>query len=285
MTAMTQPLRKAVCVLLAVWLAVALSGCMTSEDYELQHISETLSVDCPKERLMKKYDSHGGFLGDGTSFFVFSFEDDPQLQTIRDSGKWKPFPVSDNVRDILWSVGNPGDDDYSGPPLITKDGDERSLFPRHLWEKHRGLLELAGKNVLIVGCGSVGNECAKRFNAFGCKVTGIDLIPRVDSLYSEMSPLDKLDNALEGFKGGIAVIGLLVVAQFLVLDKARMLLLLVVALRAVGPALRIPADRPDVMGILGKQLGQLQNFGAKLHIGGIDGLWGVVVHGKISFVN
>ncbi len=125
---MTQPLRKAVCVLLAVWLAVALSGCMTSEDYELQHISETLSVDCPKERLMKKYDSHGGFLGDGTSFFVFSFEDDPQLQTIRDSGKWKPFPVSDNVRDILWSVGNPGDDDYSGPPLITKDGDERSLF-------------------------------------------------------------------------------------------------------------------------------------------------------------
>ena len=68
---------------------------------------------------------------------------------------------------------------------------------KHLWEKHRGLLELAGKNVLIVGCGSVGNECAKRFNAFGCKVTGIDLIPRVDSLYSEMSPLDKLDNALE----------------------------------------------------------------------------------------
>jgi len=28
---------------------------------------------------------------------------------------------------------------------------------KHLWEKHRGLLELAGKNVLIVGCGSVGN--------------------------------------------------------------------------------------------------------------------------------
>lgn len=68
---------------------------------------------------------------------------------------------------------------------------------KHLWEKHRGLLELAGKNVLIVGCGSVGNECAKRFNAFGCKVTGIDLIPREDSLYSEVLPLDKLDNALK----------------------------------------------------------------------------------------
>lgn len=67
----------------------------------------------------------------------------------------------------------------------------------HLWEKHRGLLELSGKNVLIVGCGSVGNECAKRFKAFDCKVTGVDLLPREDSLYIEMLPFDKLDNALK----------------------------------------------------------------------------------------
>ena len=67
----------------------------------------------------------------------------------------------------------------------------------HLWEKHRGLLELAGKIVLIVGCGSVGNECAKRFKAFDCSITGVDLFPREDSLYSEMLPLDKLDNALK----------------------------------------------------------------------------------------
>ena len=66
----------------------------------------------------------------------------------------------------------------------------------HLWEKHRGLRELAGKNVLIVGCGSVGNECAKRFKAFGCTITGVDLYPREDSLYSEILPLDKLDEAL-----------------------------------------------------------------------------------------
>ena len=68
---------------------------------------------------------------------------------------------------------------------------------QHLWEKHRGLLELAGKNVLIVGCGSVGNECAKRFKAFDCTITGVDLYPREDSLYSEMLPLDELDNALK----------------------------------------------------------------------------------------
>ena len=67
---------------------------------------------------------------------------------------------------------------------------------RHLWEKHRGLLELAGKKVMIVGCGSVGNECAKRFAAFGCEVTGVDLFPREDSLYSKILPLDKLDDTL-----------------------------------------------------------------------------------------
>ena len=68
---------------------------------------------------------------------------------------------------------------------------------KRLWEKHRGLLELSGKQVFIVGCGSVGNECAKRFRAFDCKVTGVDLFPREDSLYEEILPLEQLDAALE----------------------------------------------------------------------------------------
>ena len=67
---------------------------------------------------------------------------------------------------------------------------------RHLWEKHRGLSELSGKNVLIVGCGSVGSECAKRFAAFGCDIVGVDLFLRKDSLYSVILPLEQLDQAL-----------------------------------------------------------------------------------------
>ena len=66
----------------------------------------------------------------------------------------------------------------------------------HLWEKHRGLRELAGREVLIVGCGSVGSECAARFGAFGCRITGVDLFPREDSLYDAILPLERLDNAL-----------------------------------------------------------------------------------------
>lgn len=81
--------------------------------------------------------------------------------------------------------------------LYKQAGFFRENQKQHLWEKHRGLLELAGKKVLVVGCGSVGNECAKRFKAFDCTITGVDLYPREDSLYSEMLPLDKLDNAVK----------------------------------------------------------------------------------------
>lgn len=66
----------------------------------------------------------------------------------------------------------------------------------HKWEKYRGLLELNGKTVCIVGCGSVGTECAKRFKAFGCSVTGVDVKPYQNELYDSMLPLDSLDDAL-----------------------------------------------------------------------------------------
>ena len=66
----------------------------------------------------------------------------------------------------------------------------------HSWEKHRGLLELAGEKVCIIGCGSVGTECAKRFQAFGCEIIGIDLFPRKNSYYSKIFNLDMLASVL-----------------------------------------------------------------------------------------
>lgn len=63
----------------------------------------------------------------------------------------------------------------------------------HKWEKHRELLELSEKQVCIIGCGSVGTECAKRFSAFGCSVIGIDLYPRKDTYYKHMYGIEKLD--------------------------------------------------------------------------------------------
>ena len=66
----------------------------------------------------------------------------------------------------------------------------------HKWEKHRGLLELYGKTVTILGCGSVGTECAKRFKAFGCRVIGVDIAVREDENYGKIHPLSALDALL-----------------------------------------------------------------------------------------
>lgn len=66
----------------------------------------------------------------------------------------------------------------------------------HTWNKRRGLLELFGKTVCIVGCGNVGTECAKRFQAFGCEVVGVDVYPREDKFYKQIYPLEKFDACL-----------------------------------------------------------------------------------------
>ncbi|MBR2614399.1 MAG: hydroxyacid dehydrogenase [Clostridia bacterium] len=66
-----------------------------------------------------------------------------------------------------------------------------------VWEKNRDLLELFGKTVCIVGAGNVGTECAKRFNAFGATVIGVDLYPREDENYKKIYPLTDIDKCLE----------------------------------------------------------------------------------------
>lgn len=67
---------------------------------------------------------------------------------------------------------------------------------KHKWEKHRGILELAGKQVCVIGCGNVGTECAKRFSAFDCNVIGIDLCPRKDVYYKSIYGVDQLEVVL-----------------------------------------------------------------------------------------
>ncbi|MBQ7203730.1 MAG: hydroxyacid dehydrogenase [Eubacterium sp.] len=66
----------------------------------------------------------------------------------------------------------------------------------HMWEKHRGLLELSGKRVCIVGAGNIGSEVAKRFKAFDTTVIGIDLYPNDNEYFDKVLPLSQLDSEL-----------------------------------------------------------------------------------------
>lgn len=67
---------------------------------------------------------------------------------------------------------------------------------QHKWEKHRGLLELCGKTVSIIGCGSVGQECAKRYKAFGCKVLGVDLISLKSEYFDIIYSISEINKVL-----------------------------------------------------------------------------------------
>jgi len=66
----------------------------------------------------------------------------------------------------------------------------------HKWEKHRGLRELTGQTVCILGCGSVGTACAKRFAAFDAHVIGVDLLPKENRFFEKIYPVEQLNEAL-----------------------------------------------------------------------------------------
>lgn len=57
----------------------------------------------------------------------------------------------------------------------------------HRWTKYRGLRELAGSRVAVVGAGNVGQEVAKRFGALGCQVTGFDIHTNNTPFFDEMA--------------------------------------------------------------------------------------------------
>lgn len=74
----------------------------------------------------------------------------------------------------------------------------RKQQTRHVWIKNRRIRELAGSKVVIVGCGSVGTECAKRFKAFDCQVIGVDVIVREDPWYDKIIKIEEIDRELQG---------------------------------------------------------------------------------------
>lgn len=64
------------------------------------------------------------------------------------------------------------------------------------WEKCRELFELSGKTVSIVGCGSVGSECAKRFKGFDASVFAVDIKKPESPYFDKFFPLEKIKEAL-----------------------------------------------------------------------------------------
>ncbi len=70
----------------------------------------------------------------------------------------------------------------------------RDSQKQNQWIKNRNILELYGKRVCIVGCGSIGTECAKRFKAFGCEVIGIGQSVRPVDFFDEIHTIGDLQD-------------------------------------------------------------------------------------------
>lgn len=62
-----------------------------------------------------------------------------------------------------------------------------------IWQKQRTLAELTGKRVLLIGTGSVGAACAKRFAAFDAEVVGVDAIVTRQPFYEAIYPIAALE--------------------------------------------------------------------------------------------
>lgn len=65
-----------------------------------------------------------------------------------------------------------------------------------IWQKQRTLAELSGKQVLLIGTGSVGTACAKRFAAFDAHVVGVDLLAKPQPYYEAVYPLCALEEQI-----------------------------------------------------------------------------------------
>lgn len=81
---------------------------------------------------------------------------------------------------------------YKGAELF------RRQCGRHEWRQTRSLRELGGKQVCIVGAGSIAGETARRFSAMGCSVTGLCRHPAPTEFFDRVLGISELDRVLAG---------------------------------------------------------------------------------------
>lgn len=67
------------------------------------------------------------------------------------------------------------------------------------WTKHRGLREISGRKVAVVGAGNVGQEVAKRFQTFGAEIIGFDIHTNDTPYFDHMMLTHQLLNLIGEF--------------------------------------------------------------------------------------
>ncbi len=88
-------------------------------------ISRELSVDVSHGKIAAYLDTHGGFHGDGTTFIALEFSGDKILEQVQGNGQWKPFPLDDTVKALIYGLSD--ESGRIGPYIC--DEERNPLFP------------------------------------------------------------------------------------------------------------------------------------------------------------
>lgn len=67
----------------------------------------------------------------------------------------------------------------------------------HKWVKDRNVKELSGSTICIVGCGSVGTECAKVFRPFASEIIAVDVIKPINELFDDYYTINNVTQAVK----------------------------------------------------------------------------------------
>ena len=69
----------------------------------------------------------------------------------------------------------------------------------HKWFKDRNVKELSGSTICIVGCGSVGTECAKMFKPFANEIIAVDIVKPESELFDNYYTINNVTDAVNSY--------------------------------------------------------------------------------------
>lgn len=110
-------------VVLCLLCSTVLSACTTATEHEI--ISDALGMDVSACEIKTFTDTHGGFLGDGTTYAELIFPDDSFCATIQNNAKWVSLPLSQELQVVVYGGTRQNGEswtpfvrDENGSPLI-----------------------------------------------------------------------------------------------------------------------------------------------------------------------
>lgn len=80
--------------------------------YKSNYYSEIFHLPITTGKETVKFDTHGGFHGDGDSYIIFSYENDFLEEQIKQDVHWRELPLNENLVELLRYVDE-SDFDYS----------------------------------------------------------------------------------------------------------------------------------------------------------------------------